>query len=71
MVLERTLKEVDYPTTNNQQLGQDSHDHQEVMAQTSIPQDNNPHPQGFNTTWRLAQNDRLFTQDSGSTTTLW
>ena len=42
MVLKLTLKEVAHPSTHNQQLGQDSHDHQEVMAQTTIPLDNNP-----------------------------
>ena len=46
MVLKLTLKEVAHPNTHNQQLGQDSHDHQEVMAQTIIPQDNNPIPKG-------------------------
>ena len=71
MVLELTLKEVAHPSTHNQQLGQDSHDHQEVMAQTIIPQDNNPHPQGFNTPRRLAHNDKLSTQGSDSIITLW
>ena len=45
MVLELPLKEIAHPNTHNQQLGQDSHDHQEVMAQTIISQDNYPHPQ--------------------------
>ena len=70
MVLKLTLKEVAHPSTHNQQLGQDYHDHQEVMAQTIIPQDN-PHPQGFNTPRRLAHNDKLSTQGSDSIITLW
>ena len=65
MVLKLTLKEVAHPSTHNQQVGQDSHDHQEVMAQTIFPQDNNPHLQGFNTPRRLEHNDKLSTHVIG------
>ena len=47
------------------------HDPQEVMAQAIIPPDNNRYPQRFSTPRRLAHNDRLSTQGSDSTTTLW
>ena len=71
MVLKLILKEVTHPSTHNQQLGQDSHDHQEVMEQTIIPQDNNPHPKGFSTPRRLSHNDNISTQGSDSIITLW